>query len=247
MKRSMGKFFVAAMLGMSALLTACGDHMENAYRAANGTAVYRVSWSGGRGKLYDMDGNYKGTIDEQDMRDVDSWGYVNGHSLTGWMYYDKIGNHLYMEDSNGGVGRAINSKTAGRASDSNWAAQASEARQEKIDMVARGLNNTYAMPMAKAQVVASALQLYHETNVERGVSTAKDVESTFKTVFGVEYNSAVAAAKSYQNGNSEQIQALTNRSADYLGIKPAQAERFVKDMYRNTMKQNGYDVDQMSW
>jgi hypothetical protein len=247
--KTIGKSVVALTLSLSALLAACGGGgMDNAYHAANGTAVYRVSWEGDSGRLYDMDGNYKGTIYADDMRDLDYYGdSVNGHYLDGWMYYDKYANRLYLEDSSGGVGRSINSKTAGSSSDSNWAAQASEARREKVNMVARGLNETYALPMERAKVIASALQSFHETQVDRGASTEQDVASTFKTVFGVEYNSALAAAKAFQGGSAQPIRDLTNRSADYLGIKPAQAQRFVKDMYRKTLKEQGYDVGTVAW
>lgn len=247
---SWGRLFSATALSLALTLTACGggSGMDNPYESASGTSVYRVQWKGKTGTLYNMDGDKKGTIDADDMEGISPGGYfVNGYVLEGWMYYDQYSNRLYLEDSHGGVGRSINSRSAGRSSDSNWAAGASEARAEKVNMFARGLNREFALPLERARVVASALQIYHETKVERGYSTPQDVADTFKRVFGVEYTSALSALQNLQAGQPEQIRDLTNRSAAYLGIKPHQAQRFVKKMYAKTIRENGYDADSINW
>lgn len=241
----MRKLLLGSVLSLTFLFTACGG-MDEPYKTASGTSVYRVQWVGDKGYLTDSNGKDAGTINAEDMRGYSN-GYVYGNRLSGFMYYNYSGNRLYLEDSGGGVGRSINSAAARSGSDSNWSARASELRKEKIEMFADGITRKYAIPKDKAVVVASALQAYHETQVERGFSTAQDVEVSFKKVFGVEYGSALAAAKSFQGGQPQQIRDLTNRSAAYLGIKPDQAQKFIKDMYRGTLKQNGYDPDTLNW
>jgi len=245
MKFSMRRLALGGVLSLTVLLTACGG-MDEPYKTASGTSVYRVEWVGDIGYVTDANGDDVGKIHAEDMRGWNGYS-VYGTPLRGFMYYNYSGNRLYEEDSGGGVGRAINNAAAARGSDSNWAAQAAESRKEKIAMFAEGLQHKYALPKEKAGVVASALQAYHETQVERGFSTAKDVEDSFQKVFGVEYNTALTAAKAFQDGKPQQIRDLTNRSAAYLGIKPDQAQKFIKSMYRETLKQNGYDPDTLSW
>lgn len=246
MKISMGRLLLGGVLSLGFMLTACGG-MDEPYKTASGTSVYRVEWRGDTGYLTDANGKSVGTINAADMRGYDGYSSVNGTYLSGYMYYNYGANRLFLEDSGGGVGRALNSVSANKGSDSNWAASASDTRKEKIDMFAEGLQKKYSLPKDKATVVASALESYHETQVERGFSTAQDVEISFKKVFGVDYNSALAAAQAFQNGQPAQIRDLTNRSAAYLGIKPDQAQKFIKEMYRGTMKENGYDPDTVSW
>ena len=43
------------------------------------------------------------------------------------------------------------------------------------------------------------------------------------------------------------VREFTNRSATELGLKPEQAQDFIKGMYKNALTKWGYDVDQIKW
>jgi hypothetical protein len=78
------------------------------------------------------------------------------------------------------------------------------------------------------------------------VST-KDMDKTFKSVFGVQFSEALTAVKDLKGGNKTSMQELTQRSASALGLKPHQAQQFIKGMYKKALTQWGYDVDQVNW
>jgi hypothetical protein len=73
------------------------------------------------------------------------------------------------------------------------------------------------------------------------------MDKTFKTVFGVQFNEAISAFKSLEARDVGPARELTNRSAAALGLKPEQAQDFIKGMYRQGLAKWGYNVDEIKW
>lgn len=187
-------------------------------------------------------------------------GYVGGNSIgvgTSGLYWENVSGKTYWFGKNGvlysanqgasNYGQAINNKDASKATDVNSKAINSDINKKLIKAGADKLVKQYGLSSSKAVAVASALNSWAVMGAERGKVTEVDMDKTFKTVFGVKFNEALAAFKSFQNGDASGARELTNRSATALGLKPDQAKEFVKGMYKGAIEKAGYKVDQINW
>lgn len=187
-------------------------------------------------------------------------GYVGGTSIgvgTTGLYWENVSGKTYWFGKNGvlysanqgasNYGQAINNKDASKATDVNSKAINSDINKKLIKAGADKLVKQYGLSNAKAVAVASALNSWAVMGAERGKVTEGDMDKTFKTVFGVKFNEALAAFKNFQNGDASGARELTNRSATALGLKPDQAKEFVKGMYKGAIEKAGYKVDQINW
>lgn len=187
-------------------------------------------------------------------------GYISGNTIgvgTTGLYWENVANGTYWLGNNGvlynampsesNYGQAINSKEAKAASDRNFAALNSDANKVLVKSASLKLQKDYDLSPAKATAVASALNSWAVSAASRGFTTPADLDKTFKTVFGVNYNSALNAVKSFQGGDKTGMQNLTITSANALGLKPDQAQKFIKGMYKNALSGYGYDADKIQW
>lgn len=179
-----------------------------------------------------------------------------GLGTTG-LFWENVTNGVYWWGKNGvlysgnpfdsNFGEAINNDIAFQPGDMNFAALSSEGFKELNNKAAKKLVDKYGFSDEKAHAVANALSRWNVSAVERGFTTTKAMDKTFQETFGVDFNSALSAVKSYMAGNKEQARDLTNRSAAALGIKPHHAEQFIKDMYADALADYNYDVSTLKW
>lgn len=187
-------------------------------------------------------------------------GFVGGTSIgvgTSGLYWENVSGKTYWFGKNGvlysanqgssNYGQAINNKDAGKATDVNSKAINSDINKKLIKAGADKLVKQYGLSSSKAVAVASALNSWAVMGAERGKVTETDMDKTFKTVFGVKFNEALAAFKSFQNGDASGARELTNRSATALGLKPDQAKEFVKGMYKSAIEKTGMSAKNINW
>lgn len=187
-------------------------------------------------------------------------GFINGSTIgvgTTGAYWENVSSKTYWLGKNGvlysanqnasNFGQAINTKGANSASDTNSKAIKSEANIALVKAGADKLVKSYGLSVSKATAIASALNSLAVNGAERGKVTEVDVDRTFKTAFGVHFNEALAAFKDFSQGDASAARELTNRSAAALGLKPEQAQDFIKGMYKGAISQWGYDVNQIKW
>ncbi len=183
-------------------------------------------------------------------------GNVIGVGTTG-LFWENVSNGTYWLGKNGvlysanygesNYGQAINNKNAGKASDASVAALASDSNKRLVQKAADKLMKDYQLPSGKAKAIASALNVFGVNAAERGYATTKDVDQTFKSVFGVPYSDALQAVKALQSGDTSGMKDITDRSASALGLKPYQAQKFIKGMYKKALASYGVDVDMINW
>ncbi len=189
-------------------------------------------------------------------------GYIPGQVNTigvgtSGAYWENVSNKTYWFGKNGvlfsaqqgasNFGQAINNKGAGQATNNNSFALKSQANVSLIKAGAQNLISKYGFAPSKAVAVASALNSWAVMGAERGKISETDMDKTFKTVFGVQFNEALAAFKALQSGDTAAARDLNQRSAAALGLKPDQSEAFIKGMYKSALAKWGYDVDQIKW
>lgn len=187
-------------------------------------------------------------------------GFISGSTIgvgTTGTYWENVAGKTYWFGKNGvlysanqgsyNYGEAINNKDARNATDVNSKALNSSVNRKLIQAGADKLMKQYGLNSSKAIAVASALNSWAVMGAERGKVTETDMDKTFKTVFGVQFKDALAAFKSYQNGDATQARELTNRSATALGLKPDQAKEFIKGMYKGAIQQMGYKTSDINW
>ena len=217
---------------------------------------YVVFDSNGYGQVYNDLGDYQYTSYVSNFA-----GYVGGKYIgvgTSGLYWENISNGTYwlgkngvLYNANGGesnFGEAINNDDADEASDTNMVALSSESTKALVAKAAQKIMKDYeGFTKEKATAVASALNRYAVSGVEKGYVTTANVDKTIKAVFGVDYQSALKAVQDLQAGDKSSMKSLTNRSADALGLKPSQAQKFIKGMYKKALAQYGYDIDQVEW
>lgn len=190
-------------------------------------------------------------------------GHISGTTIgvgTTGTYWENVSNKTYWLGKNGvlysanqtasNFGQAINNKDAKNATDVNSKALNSEVNKKLIRAGADKLVKQYGLSASKAVAVASALNSWAVMGAERGKVTTADMDKTFKTVFGVKFNEALAAFKDFQSGDVSGARELTNRSATALGLKPDQAQEFIKGMYKSSLQKMGYsaaNVDALKW
>lgn len=211
--------------------------------------------SHGQAAVYDDLGRFQYYADVNEFA-----GYVGGTTIgvgTTGFYWEDITNGTYWLGKNGvlynansgesNYGQAINDKTSSSASDTNFAALNSDANKELVKMASDRLMKEYGFKQDKAVAVASALNSWAVAAAERGTTSEKDMDKTFKAVFGVQFSDALAAAKDLSFGDKSGMQDLTNRSAAALGLKPHQAQKFMKGMYKKALANWGYDDSSLNW
>jgi len=187
-------------------------------------------------------------------------GHINGTTIgvgTTGLFWENVAGGTYWLGKNGvlysantsdnNFGDAINSDEADDASDTNFTAISSDGNKALVKQGAAKLVKEYGFSQEKARAVASALNSWAVNGAERGYVTTGDMDKTFKSVFGVEYQSALAAVKDLTTGNKQSMRDLTDRSASALGIKPAQAQKFMKGMYKKALSNWGFDVESVQW
>lgn len=187
-------------------------------------------------------------------------GHVGGTTIgvgTTGAFWENVANKTYWFGKNGvlysantnasNYGKAINNKDATKASDSDTKAMRSEANVKLIKAGADKLMKQYGLSAAKATAVASALNSFAVMGAQRGKVTEAELDRTFKTFSGSSMQEAIAAVKAFQMGDVTAARELTNRSAAALGLKPEQAQAFIKGMYKGALSKWGYDVNQIKW
>lgn len=211
--------------------------------------------SSGRASVYNDLGSFQYYADASEFANHIS-GTTIGVGQTG-AFWENVSNKQYWFGKNGvlysantgssNYGQAINNKDASKNGSADSFTLKSAQNVALINAGAEKLKKSYGMSSSKAIAVASALNSWAVMGAERGKITTTDLNKTFTTVFGVQFNDAIAAFKSFESGNTAAARDLTNRSADALGLKPDQAEMFVKDMYRGALGQWGYNVDDIKF
>lgn len=211
--------------------------------------------SGGVASVYNDLGEFQYTANPSEF-----YGFVHGTTIgvgTTGAYWENVAGKTYWFGKNGvlysanvgasNYGQAINNKDANKSGDADSFASKSEGEKKIIKAAASKLVKSYGFAPAKAIAVASALNSWAVMGAERGKVTETDMDKTFKTVFGVQFNEAIAAFKAFNTGDTSKARELNQRSATNLGLKPEQSAAFVKDMYRSALSKWGYDVDQIKW
>lgn len=204
----------------------------------------------GRGKIFNINGEFV------DYADVSKFaGYIGGTTIgvgTTGFFWENVANGTYWFGKNGvlysantgdsNYGEAINNKNSGKGTNTNIIALKSAANTNLVKKGAAKLVKNYGFTQEKATAVASALNSWAVLGAERGKVTGADMSKTFKAVFGVQFSDALAAVKGLQVGKLDGMKEVTNRSASALGLKPHQAQEFIKDMYAGALKSYGYDA-----
>ena len=211
--------------------------------------------SQGRASVYNDLGTYQYSADVSEFA-----GWVGGNTIgvgTTGLFWEDIRNGTYWLGKNGvlyngnsgesNFGQAINNKDAGKASDASAAALASDSNKRLVTKAADKLVKEYQLAPSKAKAIASALNVFGVSAAERGYATTKDVDQTFKAVFGVPYTQALTAVKALQSGDTSGMKEVTDRSASALGLKPYQAQKFIKGMYKKALASYGIDVNMVNW
>lgn len=189
-------------------------------------------------------------------------GHIDGNVIgvgTSGAYWENVSNGTYWLGRNGvlysanqlesNFGEAINNKNAGKASDASAAALASDSNKRLVAKAAAKMVSEYGLTKAKATAIASALNTWAINASSRGYTTSKDIDTTFKTVFGVKYSEALSAVKALAQDQKDVagMQKLTSKSAAALGLKPHQAQKFMKGMYKKALASYGVDISTINW
>lgn len=209
----------------------------------------------GNANVYDDLGHYQYSTSASHFA-----GFISGTTIgvgTTGMFWENVAGKTYWLGKNGvlysantansNFGQAINNKNAGQAASTSFAALSSAANKALVQKGAQKLMKQYGLSQEKATAVASALNRWAVSGASRGYTTDTDMDQAFKGVFGVKFSSALSAAKGLVAGDKSQMQDLTQQSAMALGLTPAQAQQFMKGMYRKAMAQWGYNVDAYNW
>jgi hypothetical protein len=183
-------------------------------------------------------------------------GNVIGVGTTG-LFWENVSGGTYWLGKNGvlyngnlgesNFGEAINNQNAGQASDASAAALASDSNKRLISKAADKLVKDYGLSKAKATAIATSLNVYGVSAATRGYTTTRQIDKTFKDVFGVKYSEALVAVQSLQSGDTSGMRDLTDRSATALGLKPHQAQKFIKGMYKKALASYGIDANMINW
>ncbi|MGZ3768952.1 MAG: hypothetical protein ACXVCP_05630 [Bdellovibrio sp.] len=236
-------------------ITVTRDDNYNKYGHGSNDLWYVKFDSSGKGAVYNDLAQFQYYANASSFA-----GYLGGTTIgvgTTGLYWENISNGTYWLGANGvlynansgetNYGKAINDKTSSSASDTNFAALNSDANKKLVKMASEKLMKEYGFKQEKAVAVASALNSWAVAAADRGTTSAKDMDKTFKAVFGVQFSDALAAAKQLAYGDSSAMQDITNRSASELGLKPHQAQQFMKGMYKKALASWGYDESSFNW
>jgi uncharacterized protein YfiM (DUF2279 family) len=236
-------------------VTVSQDADYNYYGYGSDDLWYVKFYSDGTADVYNDFGVYQYTTNTSNFA-----GWVGGNTIgvgTTGLFWENVAGGTYWLGRNGvlynanygesNYGQAINNNDANEASDNNFAAISTETNKALVKAGAAKLVKDYGFKAEKAQAVASALNSWAVAAAERGYTTAKDMDRTFKAVFGVEFSSALAAVKDLQGGEKEKMREMTNRTASALGLSPFEAQKFIKGMYSRALADWGYDMNNISW
>ncbi len=236
-------------------ITVKSDPHYDRYAKGSDDLWYVEFNSSGQAQVFDRYGTYQYTADVSSFA-----GYIGGTTIgvgTTGLFWEDIRSGTYWLGKNGvlysanqlenNYGKAINDQDSGNATDTNFSAINSDGNKKLVKRAADKLVKDYGFKQDKAMVVASALNAWAVAGVERGSTTTRDIDKTFKAVFGVQYGDALSAVKGLTLGDKSGMQDVTNRSAAALGLKPNQAQKFMKGMYKKALAQWGYDTDSISW
>lgn len=187
-------------------------------------------------------------------------GWVSGNVIgvgTTGLFWENVAGGTYWLGKNGvlyngnlgesNFGEAINNQNAGQASDASAAALASDSNKRLVSKAAEKLVKDYSLSKPKAMAIASALNTWAVSAAGRGYTTTRDIDNTFKAVFGVKYSEALVAVQGLQSGDASGMRDLTDRSATALGLKPHQAQKFIKGMYKKALASYGIDSNMINW
>lgn len=209
----------------------------------------------GGANVYDDLGNFKYSTSASHFA-----GFVSGTTIgvgTSGLFWENVAGKTYWLGKNGvlysanpansNFGQAINNQNASKAVSTSFAALNAAANKALVKAGAQKLMKQYGFSQEKATAVASALNRWAVSGASRGYTTDADMDQAFKGVFGVKFSSALTAARGLVVGNKADMQDLTQQSAMALGLTPAQAQKFMKGMYKKAMAQWGYNVDAYNW
>lgn len=236
-------------------VTVSSDPSYDRYGFGSDDLWYVKFDSSGRASVYNDLGNFQYT---SDVSTFAGWvgGNVIGVGTTG-LYWENVSGGTYWLGKNGvlysanigdsNYGEAINNKNAGKASDASAAALASDSNKRLVAKAAAKMVKDYGLSKAKATAIASALNTWAVSSSSRGYTTTKDIDTTFRSVFGVPYSEALTAVKALQTGDVSGMREVTDRSASALGLKPHQAQKFIKGMYKKALASYGVDADMINW
>lgn len=251
-------------------VTVSADPMYNSQGYGSDDLYYVKFDSVGVGRVYDDLGNVQQYTDIYGVKHdklytaADFAGYINGTSgansqigvgLTG-AFWESVSGKTYWFGKNGvlysanvgaaNYGQAINNRKADQTSNSNSKAVVSEENIALIEAGAENLENL-GLEHDKAIAVASAMNSMAVMSVERGAITASDYNRAFKAMTGgVEYGEAVSAFVEFTKGNKAPARSLVSRSGKALGLKPEEAEAYVKGLSKSLLGAWGYDADAIS-
>lgn len=240
-------------------VTVSADPMYNSQGYGSDDLWYVTFDSTGMGTVRDDLGNFKKYASASEFA-----GYISGTyglntkigvGVTG-AFWENVSGNTYWFGKNGvlysantgasNYGQAINNKKANQANNTNSKAIKSASNVALIKAGAAKLQEL-GLSASKATAVASAMNSMAVMSVERGAITETDYNRVFKTMSGgIEYRDALAAFKSYMEGDKAPARALSTRSAAALGLSPEEGEAYVKALYKTQLSKWGYDVDQIS-
>lgn len=236
-------------------ITVTEDPHYNDYGSGSDDLWYVKFDSNGNASVFDDLGRFKYYADVSEFA-----GYIGGTTIgvgnTGFFWENVAGGTYWLGKNgvlysanrfNGNYGEAINDKTSSEASDTNFAALNSDTNKALVKAAAANLVKEYGFQQDKAMAVASALNSWAVAAAERGTTSEKDMDKRFKAVFGVQFSDALAAVKDLALGDKAAMQDITNRSASELGLKPHQAQKFMKGMYKKALASWGYDENSFNW
>jgi hypothetical protein len=213
--------------------------------------------------VYDDLGNPQKTVlgNIKTYKPSDFAGYIAGTASTIGVgvtgaFWEDVAGKTYWFGKNGvlysantgdaNYGQAINNKDATKVTNTNSKALKSSANRQLIMAGAKALQEK-GLPASKAVAVASAMNSMAVMSSERGAILENDANKAFTALSGgVEIREAIAAFKSFAEGDKQAARELVNRSANAFGLTPSENEAYLKNLYRASLAKQGFDVDQIS-
>ena len=238
-------------------VTVAADPNYDRYGYGSDDLSYVIFYADGTADVYSASNTFLGT---RNTSSFPGWvgGDIIGVGTTG-LFWENVSNKTYWLGKNGvlynanvgesNYGQAINNQNAGQASDASVAALASDSNKRLVAKAAEKLVKDYSLSKSKATAIASALNTWGVSSATRGYTTSRDIDATFKKVFGVPYTQALVAVQDYViKKDASGLQSVTERSASTLGLKPHQAQKFIKGMYKKALASYGVtDLDMVNW
>ena len=236
-------------------ITGAADPHFDRYGFGSDDVKFVEFFSDGTADVYSDLGTFLYTADTRTFA-----GWIAGNTIgvgTTGLFWENVSGGTYWLGKNGvlynanagesNFGEAINNQNAGQAIDASAAALASDSNKRLVSKAAEKLVKDYSLSKPKAMAVASALNTWAVSSAGRGYTTTRDVDSTFKKIFGVPYSKALVAVQALNEGDTSGMKEITDRSATALGLKPHQAQKFIKGMYKKALASYGIDANMINW